>query len=203
MFFQYNTQKCIDIFVKVWYYMYRTTKAISTTQINQTITIFYEVNKMHEITENTSLEMTDVLTFRGKVTQQRLNDVAKEMADIIRINGAKKTMSGVSATFAVENSGGEIIMDIELMYPLDRDIYVPAPYTIKPVFRLKNAVKIRHMGNPATMQDTANELMQYIKFKKLTPITSGYILTIQEPSGPDDTDSLIADIYIGVSDNIL
>ncbi|MCQ2469136.1 MAG: AraC family transcriptional regulator [Ruminococcus sp.] len=158
---------------------------------------------MHEITENASLEMTNVLSFRGKVTQQRMGDIAKEMADIIKINGAQKTMSGVSATFAVDTSGSEPELDIEIMYPLDRDIYVPAPYTIKPVFRLRNAVKIRHMGNPATMQETANELMQYIKFKKLTPITAGYNVTVQEPSGPYDVDSLIADIYIGISDNIL
>ena len=34
---------------------------------------------MHEIIENASLEMTNVLTFRGKVTQQQFIQINKEM----------------------------------------------------------------------------------------------------------------------------
>lgn len=60
-----------------------------------------------------------------------------------------------------------------------------------------------YFGNPALMQNTANELMAYIKNKGLMPITAGYNVTVQEPSSPTDMDSLIVDMYIGVSDNIL
>lgn len=53
------------------------------------------------------------------------------------------------------------------------------------------------------MQNTANELMAYIKNKGLMSITAGYNVTVQEPSSPTDMDNLIVDIYVGVSDNIL
>lgn len=45
---------------------------------------------MNEITENVSLEMTNVLTYRGKITQQQMAVITKEMNDIITANGAKK-----------------------------------------------------------------------------------------------------------------
>ena len=158
---------------------------------------------MHEIIENASLEMTNVLTFRGKVTQQQFIQINKEMNELIHSNNAQKVMKGVSATFSIDSSVEVPVMDIEIMYPLDKVISVTDPYIIKPVFRLRNAVKIRHTGDPSTIQNTANEVMQYIKEKDLMPITAGYNVTVQEPANPTDVSSLIIDIYIGVSDNIL
>lgn len=158
---------------------------------------------MKEITENVSLEMTNVLTYRGKVTQQQMTVIAKEMNDIITANKAKKIMSGVSATYEIINPGTDVVMDVEIMYPLDKHINVAAPYKIKPIFRLKNAVKIRHEGNPALLQEAGNKLMNYISDKGLMPITVGYNVTVQEPTSPMDIDNLIVDLYIGVCDNIL
>lgn len=158
---------------------------------------------MNEIIENASLEMENVLSFRGKVTQQQMVQITKEMQSLIESNNAHKTLSGVSATFAIDNSSAAPMMDIEIMFPLDKSITVSSPYVLKPVFRLRNAVKIRHTGNPALMQNTANELMAYISSKGLMPITAGYNVTVKEPANPTDIDSLIIDMYVGVSDNIL
>lgn len=158
---------------------------------------------MHEIIENTALEMTNVLSYRTKATQRQLAQALKEIEEILKSNDAKKTGSSVSATFAVDTIGAEPMLDMEILIPIDKNITVPAPYTIKPIFRLRNAVKIRHEGNPALLQNTANELMEYIKSKGLMPITAGYNVTVQEPTTPTDVDSLIVDIYVGVCDNIL
>ena len=152
---------------------------------------------MHEIIENTALEMTNVLSYRTKATQRQLAQALKEIEEILKSNDAKKTGSSVSATFAVDTMGAEPMLD------MDKNITVPAPYTIKPIFRLRNAVKIRHEGNPALLQNTANELMEYIKSKGLMPITAGYNVTVQEQTTPTDVDSLIVDIYVGVCDKIL
>lgn len=158
---------------------------------------------MHEIVENAVLEMENVLSFRTKATQQQLAQASKVIEEMLKNNGIKRNGPGVSATYAVDTTGAEPILDIEILIPLDKKISVAAPYVIKPVFRLKNAVKIRHQGSPALLQNTANELMGYIKDKGLMPITTGYNVTVQEPSSPTDIDSLIVDIYVGVSDNIL
>lgn len=110
-------------------------------------------------------------------------------------------MIGVSATFAIEQQG--TVMDIEILYPLDKNINVAAPYKIKPIFRFNNAVKIRHQGNPALLQESGNQLMKYISDKNLMPITVGYKVTVNEAQSPLDIDSLVVDLYIGVCDNVL
>lgn len=156
-----------------------------------------------EIINNVCLEMENVISFRGKVTQQQMQQVVKEMEQIISENSAEKNGFSVTATFAIESNGSQPIMDIEVLIPLNKEIRVPSDYKFKPIFRLNNAVKIRHKGNPAMLQNSANELMKYIADHKLTPITTGYNVTVQEPTDPNDIDSLIVDMYVGISDNIL
>lgn len=158
---------------------------------------------MHEITENTILEMTNVLSFRGKVTHQQLNEKAQEMDKLIQLNNAQKNGASVSATFAIDTSGSVPLIDIELLMPLDRSFAVSEPYKFKPVFRLKNAVKIRHEGSPVTLQNTANELMEYISAHGLTPATAGYNVTVKGPENQAEINDMVIDIYIGVNDNIL
>lgn len=155
------------------------------------------------ITENCKLELENVISFRGKVTQQQMSQIMKEMEQIIRDNLAEKNGPSVTATFSVENNGLQPIMDIEVLIPLNKEVQVPADYKFKPLFRLNNAVKIRHRGNPAMLQNSANDLMRYINDHKLMPITAGYNVTVQEPADQNDVDSLIVDMYVGVSDNIL
>jgi len=147
--------------------------------------------------------MENVISFRGKVTQQQMSQVIKEMEQIISENSAEKKGCSVTSTFSIENNGLQPVMDVEILIPLNKEIRVPSDYKFKPIFRLNNAVKIRHQGNPAMLQNSANELMKYIADHKLTPITTGYNVTVQEPTNPNDINSLIVDMYVGVSDNIL
>lgn len=156
-----------------------------------------------EITENNKLEMSNVISYRGKVTQQQMAQIMQELEQIIKENHASKSGPTVSATYAAENDGVQPIMDMEVLIPLDREISVPSGYSFKPVFRLNHAVKVRHTGNPAMLQNSANELMKYITEKQLMPVTAGYNVVVQEAANPKDVDNLIIDIYVGVCDNIL
>lgn len=162
-----------------------------------------QVIQMYDITENVTLEMENVLSFRGKVTQQQINEIAKEIERMIRENAAQKNGASVSVTFAVDRSGSEPLIDIEFLTPLNKRFDVRRPYQFKPKFRLKNAVKIRHAGSPATLQNAANELMRYISEHGFTPVTAGYNVTVREPKDAADINNMIVDIYIGVNDNIL
>lgn len=158
---------------------------------------------MHEITENTTLEMKNVLSYRSKSTRRQLQMASQEIEAILKDKGVKRTGPSVSTTFDIDTSGDEPIFDMELLIPVDRIIYIDSPYRMKPVFRLVNAVKIRHEGKPELLQQTANELMDYIRKQRLTPVTSGYNVTIKQPSSPMDMDDLVVDLYIGVDGNIL
>ena len=163
----------------------------------------FEGTPMHEITENVVLEMTNVLSFRGKVTQQQLNEISNEMETLIKLNNAQRDGANVSATFAVDTSGLIPLIDVELLIPLDKSFPVSEPYRFKQVFRLKNAIKIQHKGSLNTSQNTVNELLHYISEHGYTPVTALYNVVIREPRGQTDIDNMIVDIYIGVNDNIL
>ena len=149
---------------------------------------------MSEITENESLELNNLLSFRGKVTQREMMEVSKQVEALLQRTGAKKNGCGISATFAIDTSGSGPVFDMELLIPLDREIEVEAPFTFK--FRLRNAVKIRHVGSPATLEATAKKLMAYIAEKGLAPVTAGYNATVKEQTSPADMNDMI--IYISM-----
>lgn len=62
---------------------------------------------------------------------------------------------------------------------------------------------IRHIGNPAALQNTVNELNAYIMEHQMLPITAGYNVTVKEAKTPLEIDSMEVDIYVGISPNLL
>ena len=155
---------------------------------------------MPRILQNQTFEMINVLSRRGKFSQNEIQTEMQKIDELLREKGAKQNGSVVTATFAVEPSG---IMDIEILVPLNKVISAPYGYAFKPVFKLTNAVKIRHAGNPALMQKSVDELNDYIQANNLVPITAGYNIMVNEPANAQNLDNMIVEIYVGVSPNIL
>lgn len=158
---------------------------------------------MFEIIENVKLEMNNVLSFKGEITQQEMVYVMKEIEQIIAENTAQKNGSIVTATFDVRKDMGQPVMAVEILIPLNKVINPPGGYTFKPVFRLNNAIKVIHQGNPAKLQESANELMKHIERKGLMAITPGYNITLNTPQSKENFEEFQAEIYVGVCDNIL
>ena len=156
-----------------------------------------------EIQTNQLYEMKNVISYRAKMTQQEVNDVMNRMGTFIQENGLNKSGCVTTTTFTVENTGGTQLMDIEILCPVDKACDVPQGFTFKHEFRLSNAAKITHKGNPANMQESVNKLIGYLNHNKLTPVTSLYNVTVNEPKTPMDIDNMVVDMYIGVTDNIL
>lgn len=156
-----------------------------------------------EIQTNQLYEMKNVISYRAKMTQREVNDVMNRMGEFIQENGLNKSGCVTTTTFTVENTGGTQLMDIEILCPVDKACDVPQGFTFKHEFRLSNAAKITHKGNPANMQESANKLIGYLNQNKLTPVTSLYNVTVNEPKTPMDIDNMVVDMYIGVTDNIL
>jgi hypothetical protein len=103
----------------------------------------------------------------------------------------------------MEMRNGAQILDMEMLIPLDKPFSPPNGTECKPTFLLTNALKIRHEGNPALLQNTVNQLNDYIVSNKLTPITVGYNVTIVKPETPTDMDRMVVDVYVGISPNAL
>lgn len=156
-----------------------------------------------EILKSQTLEMKNVLSYRGKVTQQEFALKSQEIQTIIEKSGAAKDGNIATTTYAVEQTESGQVMDVEILVPLDRKIEVPQGYTLKDELLITNALKISHRGNPALLQNAANELNSYIVSNGLVPITTGYNVTVKEAKDPSEIDSMEVDIYVGISPNKL
>lgn len=155
------------------------------------------------ILEHQTLEMSNVLSYRGKMTQQEFQAKSQEIEKFLKETGASKTISAVTTTFSVEQGPNGPVMDIEILLPLDWEITPPVGYSWKPHFLLTNALKITHTGNPAGLEQSINELNQFIIQNKLVPISTGYNVTVKEAKTPMELDQMEIDVYVGISPNKL
>ena len=152
---------------------------------------------MIEIIENQTLEVENLLSFRGNVTQAEMATIGSEMEETVNRAGAKRTGSPITATYGVE---GETV-DVELLLPIDKKIESIGNYTYKEKLKIVNAVVAKYVGNPTGLQNACNELNQYIIEHKLVPITVGYNVTKKiNPMNMEETE---IDVYVGISPNIL
>ena len=152
---------------------------------------------MLEIKENQELNVTNVLSYRGKIKQAELENIGKEMESYIQNAGAKRLGNPITATYAVE--GNE--PDIELLMPIDKSIDSTDKFAFKNYIKIINAVVASYKGRPIGLQEACNQLNQYIMEHKLQPITVGYNVTKKtDMLNPENTE---IDVYVGISPNIL
>lgn len=165
-------------------------------------TVYREDAKM-QILEHRTLEMHNLLSYRGKMTQQELVEKSRDMEEIIQQSGAEKNGCTMTTTFSVEQGPNGPVLDMEILIPLDREISVPQGYAWKPDFLLTNALMVKHLGNPAGLQESIQALNQFILDHGLVPISTGYNVTVREAKTPMELDSMEVDIYVGISPNKL
>lgn len=157
--------------------------------------------KIIEIKKEFKIE--NVLSLRKKMNQAELQQEMLSIGKFLEQNSLKKNGPLVTATFAIEESNEQPLMDTEVLVPLDKPARLYGEYRLKDVFHLMNAVYARHEGNPNTLQNTYNELNQYISQKGLQPITAAYNVNVVDLQPGQSMDDMIVDVYIGVNPSIL
>lgn len=156
-----------------------------------------------EIIEHQTLEMSNVLSCRARLTQLELGEKAKEIEDVLQRAAVRRKGPIVTTTYGIEQGPQGPIMDIELLIPLEDGVAPPADYILKPRFLLTNAIMLRHVGNPSGLQNSVNELNAYIAARGLVPITSGYNVTVKDAKTPLEMDDMEIHVYVGISPNLL
>ena len=152
---------------------------------------------MLEIKENQELNVANVLSYKGKVKQAELENVGKEMESYIQNVGAKRVGNPIVATYAIEGA----TVDVELLMPIDMIINSKDKFVFKNQIKIVNAVVAAYKGHPIGLQDTSNQLNQYIMEHKLQPVTVGYNVTKKtDMLNPENTE---IDVYVGINPNIL
>lgn len=152
---------------------------------------------MIEIKEKQELNVTNLLSFRGKVSQAELESISKDMQNVITMHGAKPVGSAITATFAVENG----MIDIEILVPIDKPLEGVGKYTFKERLHIVNAVVAVYKGHPAGLQEAIENLNRYMVDRGMQPITVGYNVTKRmDMLAPENTR---IETYVGINPNIL
>jgi effector-binding domain-containing protein len=156
---------------------------------------------MMHIFKDQILQYENVLSYRTKI---QISDVNKMIGFIQRNTDALdlKICGNIAATvYEKENISGVEMSDIEFLIPVNKKISESSAFKFKPVFKLVNAVKIRHEGSMKLIERAEHTLDEYITQNAMQPVTPVYYLFIQ--STEYDNEDNIVDLYKGISENIL
>lgn len=151
---------------------------------------------MMEIVLNQSFEMDALVSKSGKFNvmnfQKALMDMIAAFKDYARSNGECL----ITTTKALEMVNGEQIMDVEMLIPINYRIPMDAPYQYKEKLKITNALYTK-VTDVAQLQNTLNEINQYIADNNMQPITSAYLVQSKQENQP------CVEVYIGLNPNIL
>lgn len=145
----------------------------------------------------------NVLSLRKKMTQMQIQEEMLKIQEFLKQHNLAKNGPVTTATYAIDQNGGNPILDMEILIPLDKEFEASGDYVFKKLFHLVNAVCIHHEGNPAQLQNTYNELNSYIMQNNMSPITAGYNVTVSEPKPGESLDDFKVDVYIGINPSVL
>ncbi len=156
---------------------------------------------MSSIKTGVNIKFENLLSIRKKIDQRDVDKEIMKIKSFFIESGINKNGPLISATFGIENVNDCPIIDIQILVPMDKKTELPDEYTFKDVFYLENAVFSKHTGNPAMIQHTYDQMLEFIRNNRLQQITAAYNVQTKEIS--NSIDDFSVDIYIGVSANIL
>ena len=152
------------------------------------------------INEKKELRLANLVSIRRKMSQRELAEEVQNMKTMITDSGVKAG-DLVTATFTAEtNEKGEVIMDVEILCPVDKEISVMQPYKYKKEIYIINALMAEFSGAASDVATVYNEINKYIMEHKLQPVTAAY--TVNKNMVNEGNRADIA-VYVGINPNIL
>lgn len=148
-----------------------------------------------QILEHQSLFFENVISYRSHIDMKQLPALSEHIRTNVCKLGAQ--MSGK----IVFTEKSDDYNNIEILIPVNIELTNCNEYEYKPVFKLINAVSVRHEGVFSNLEKTEEFLMDYIRKKSYQIITAPYYSIIRLE--PDDLSNSIIDIYIGTNYNVL
>lgn|SRR5574344_354612 len=152
---------------------------------------------MLEIKDKQELKIKNIISYRGKINHEELENIGKDMENYIQNSGAKSVGRLITATYSSEGN----IIDIEILIPIDIKIESTDKYIFKEQLQIVNAVVASYKGHPKELYKAIDELNHYIIKNNLTPITVGYNVT--KKLDVIDPRNAEIEIYVGINPNIL
>lgn len=141
-------------------------------------------------------EIENLISREGKFTENEFQDVIIETKRDIRKYGITNCDILITTTKEIELVDNKQFLNIEILIPVCCRVYCDAPYNFKEKIKIVNALYIRE-NNIANINNTMEQINQYINENNLQPITPAYLVQKKLK------DNIITDIYISINPNIL
>jgi effector-binding domain-containing protein len=147
--------------------------------------------------DNQMLMFSNLLSYKTNVKYKdipRLLEYIRDNLNVLGISPKNRTIF----TLHGENRKQEDV-EIEVLIPVNGRLNDVQMYNFKTLFKLINAVSVRHEGDFSLIPKTREGLLRYIEQKNYESVTDPYYRIIRLGTGND----CIIDIYIGINSNIL
>jgi len=152
---------------------------------------------MSNIIDNQLLEIENLISYRGKASNQEFNKIVTDMQEKLSVVGIMSVGHPITAIYGISGDKN----DVEILIPINKKSDNIQKYIFKKKIKITNALVVQHRGNPAMLQQSCDRLNQYIVAHKLLPITVGYNVT--KNIDKNNIDNTEIDVYVGISPNIL
>ena len=147
-----------------------------------------------QILEHQCLYLNNLISFKATIEKNNLQNLINYVySNICKLHVYMKDNIVFTASSDDNN------LNVEVLVPVTGEMKSCENFSIKPVYKLTNAVVIRHEGLFSKLNETIECLKKYIEKKAYQSITSPYCRIIRNDTGND----MIVDIYIGLNSNIL
>lgn len=151
--------------------------------------------------EQQYLELENVLSYRTRVDINRLNGIlsyVEKNADALGLTVTGNILFTVTEKISEHN---KCIVGIEILIPVNKKFESCEQYIYKPVFKLVNAVSVRHCGMYSDIEMISSLLEGFLKESNLKPISNIYYMAVRNDE--DHPLSSILDAYVSVNGNLL
>lgn len=152
-----------------------------------------------QIETNKQLEFNYVAAYRFKTIESEIQSKLDVFIHELKETGTNPVFSMISTTHAIESIDNNVVLDMEFLFPIDREIKLSKKYRFIKNWKLINALYVRHTGSQEELLNTYEEINNYIVKNGYLQITSGY--NVNEINS--ETSLPVIDIYVGLSPNLL
>lgn len=151
--------------------------------------------------EQQHLELENVLSYRTRVDINRLSGIlryAEKNADALGLIITGNILFTITEKISDSN---KCIVGIEVLIPVNKKFESCEQYIFKPVFKLVNAVSVRHCGLYSEIDSVSTSLEDFLKRKNLKPISNIYYMAVS--NNEEHPLSSILDAFVSVNENLL
>ena len=148
-----------------------------------------------QILEQQTVILHDLISYRVQMPLERLPSFIRHCIESLGSLGMQQT----GRILFTGDCGGD--QNLEILIPVCPEPVSCEEYRKKEVFRLINAISVRHEGDLSGLAHIEKELLAYAEKKSYQIITTPYYSIVRMDA--DRPGSAIIDIYIGVNYNIL